>query len=724
MSLVSSALSFLAFFSLLAQVLADVPAFHNDQGYKDGYWGNYSRQHFITEEFWGSPVPNILVSPQPGVSPSTHIMFTPASPKMPRANPILLNTDDLSVAWYGPRIGDETLGGTIQECNNTKYITFWTGNGAEGWKEGQYYLLDENYNVKYNVSGQGDFQYADAHELYLTPLCTGIFTAYKERALNVTMGNYTSEYVLDSYFQEIDIATGELLFQWNASQHIDIFDSYWNASIRDEGHTADNGFDWFHINSVQKDRKGNYLVSTRHMHAIYYISGHTGNVIWQVGGKKNMFKDLSDGYATDFSWQHHARWVDDDMTKVSFFDNRNTGWHHDERQPISRGAIISLDFDKKEVKLEREYRSTTGARAFREGSMQVLRDSPSPRNVIVGFGMEPAFTEYAENGTVLWDVAFSPLGKNRWSPDNYRFLKVNWTGAPLTMPKIAPGPRPMYLFDNTTNSFNIPLKDNSGYPLTNDTAYFSWNGATDLKSWVVLASNDTADLDMRHFWAEVPRQGFETSCFVGAGTRHVTVLAINKTDHVIGQSGVLDMTDFGMVDGLNRTVVNGTDGKMVSLYDRAQLGPKTEMWKKFVKSQSGNKVFKKLHAQWHDVKTSAMQTSAPVAAGIGAGVTVLVLGIVAAVVVLVMRRRRGQSYMRARTTDEELTGLRRGEKEDACFSVAMDEDDEDDSDEESRVGSYYDEPFGYKKGESGSISEGSTLRSCSTSTVDKDKDLA
>lgn len=141
MSLVSSALSFLAFFSLLAQVLADVPAFHNDQGYKDGYWGNYSRQHFITEEFWGSPVPNILVSPQPGVSPSTHIMFTPASPKMPRANPILLNTDDLSVAWYGPRIGDETLGGTIQECNNTKYITFWTGNGAEGWKEGQYYLV-------------------------------------------------------------------------------------------------------------------------------------------------------------------------------------------------------------------------------------------------------------------------------------------------------------------------------------------------------------------------------------------------------------------------------------------------------------------------------------------------------------------------------------------------------------------------------------------------------
>ncbi|PNS17784.1 hypothetical protein CAC42_3179 [Sphaceloma murrayae] len=700
-SFVTSALSFLTFSSVINQVLGDVPPFENDQAYMDGYWGNYSRQHFITEEFWGSPVPNIRTPPQKGVSPSTHMMFTPASPKMPRANPIMLDVNDMSVVWYGPRMNWETLGSTVQECNNTKYITFWSGAGAEGWKEGQYYLLDENYNVKWNVSGQGDFQYADAHELYLTPQCTAIFTAYQDRPLNVTMGNYTSEYLLDSYFQEIDIATGNIIFQWNASAHLDIYDSYWNASIRQEGHSHDDGFDWFHINSVQKDRKGNYLVSSRHMHAIYYISGHTGNLIWQLGGKKNMFKDLSDGYATDFSWQHHARWVDHDMTQLSFFDNRNTGWHKDERLYVSRGVIVSLDYDLRTVKLEHQYLSTTSARVYREGSMQVLQDSPSPRNVLVGFGMEPHFTEYSENGTVLWDVIFSPVGKNRWSPDNYRFLKVNWTGAPLSMPKIAPGPTPTYIYDNNTNSFNIPLTDNSGAALTNDTAYFSWNGATEVKSWVVLASNTSADLSMKDFWAELPRSGFETSCFVGAGTRFVTVLAINKTDDVIGQSGIMDMNNFAMLDG-----VQGHNGT----YNATQLAQRTEMWQAWVKTQAKNSLFVKLHAQWHTVKAGAMKTSAPVAAAAGAVFAIVAIGFFGCVVAVLSRRRRryrgrrGWGYMRAKGSEmDELVVMKKTREKDE-FEIGSDDEE-----------GYSDEPY-YGKTES----EESTLRSCSEGSFVKE----
>jgi hypothetical protein len=37
----------------------------------------------------------------------------------------------------------------------------------------------------------------------------------------------------------------------------------------------DHPYDPFHFNSVDKDELGNYLVSARYTHAVYYISGST-----------------------------------------------------------------------------------------------------------------------------------------------------------------------------------------------------------------------------------------------------------------------------------------------------------------------------------------------------------------------------------------------------------------------------------------------------------------
>lgn len=395
------------------------------------------------------------------------------------------------------------------------------------------------------------------------------------RQAHVVIDGLATDYNLDSYFQEIDLATGDILFQWNASQHVDIQDTYWSSSVRSSGQSSAHGFDWFHINSVEKDSKGNYLVSSRHTHSIYYVSGSTGDIIWQLGGKRNMFRDLSNGTATDFKWQHHVRWVDTELTKISIFDNRITQWHPDQRDSTSRGIIVSLDYDNMEARLEHEYSARNGIGSTREGSMQVLpHTSTSGYNVLLGYGQEPAVTEFSQRGDVLWDAMLAPLGMNRKSPDNYRWSKVDWNGAPLTIPDIAPGPPLNYHFAPLTSVFSVRLNDSQGQPLNNDTVYFSWNGATHVSSWVVLASNSTSDLNaVEHFWTEVPKTGFESSVYVGENTKNVAVLAISSDDNVLAMSQLLDMSDGQRSGGLKQSMtsegepVYDTDAMTASLQE-------------------------------------------------------------------------------------------------------------------------------------------------------------
>ena len=65
--------------------------------------------------------------------------------------------------------------------------------------------------------------------------------------------------------QEIDIATGRVLFEWHSGDHVDPSESY-EPLPKDEG-----PWDYFHVNSIDPDGQGSLLVSARHTHAVYEI---------------------------------------------------------------------------------------------------------------------------------------------------------------------------------------------------------------------------------------------------------------------------------------------------------------------------------------------------------------------------------------------------------------------------------------------------------------------
>jgi hypothetical protein len=208
---------------------------------------------------------------------------------------------------------------------------------------------------------------ADLHEFLLTSDGTALMTIYQKyqydmsgwRSFDATLDPNDADpnWIWDCVLQEVSVDTRDVLFEWRASEHIIVNDTY--HLVRQTGNYEDP-FDWFHMNSIHKDELGNYLVSARYTHSINYIDGQTGDVIWVLGGKGNMFMDLSDGYAINFAWQHDARIVSPELFKglytppteqpgystrlLSLFDNAAEDQNYVYGMDHSRGLLLEITF--------------------------------------------------------------------------------------------------------------------------------------------------------------------------------------------------------------------------------------------------------------------------------------------------------------------------------------------------------------------------------------------
>ena len=90
--------------------------------------------------------------------------------------------------------------------------------------------------------------------------------------------------MIDGVVQEIDIATGQVLFQWNSADHVP-----YSQSEQPLPASASTPWDWFHINAVKLDTDGNLLIDARDTWTTYKVNRPRGNIIWQLGGKDSSF---------------------------------------------------------------------------------------------------------------------------------------------------------------------------------------------------------------------------------------------------------------------------------------------------------------------------------------------------------------------------------------------------------------------------------------------------
>jgi hypothetical protein len=252
-------------------------------------------------------------------------------------------------------------------------------------------------------------------------------------------------------------------------------------------------YDYFHINSIQQLPNGNLVISARNTWAVYEISRATGHVLWTLGGKNSSFRM---GKGTNFEWQHDAQLHPGGL--LSLFDDGATPAEESE----SRGLELNIDMHSMRASLKRAYTHSPPLLAGAEGNMQLL----STGDVLVGWGTAPAFSEYAPSGKQIWDGLFTaPV-------QSYRAYRSPWRARPARPPAIA-------------------VSAGNGAP----TIYASWNGATDVARWQLLAGSSSKDLVPV---ATVEKTGFETAIHAKASERYVAVRALASSGRVLGMSRV------------------------------------------------------------------------------------------------------------------------------------------------------------------------------------------
>ncbi len=408
-----------------------------------------------------------------------------------QAGPMILEPDG-ALVWFKPlpRYTSAT-NFKVQEYEGKPVLTWWQGDiSVHGFGTGEDVIADSAYaDVAHVRAGNGHM--ADLHDFQLTPQGTALITSYFPILCNTSsVGGSSYDGLTDGVFQEIDVRTGLVMYEWTSVDHVGLAESYSPAKRSSTAYP----YDFFHINSLGVNRDGSLMISSRNTWTVYDLNPASGQIQWRLGGRHSTFK-LGPGAGT--AYQHDPRELADGA--ISIFDNGSSPTVHAQ----SRGIVVQIDAQTGTATLLSEFVHDPKLVVESQGNVQALANG----DWFVGWGQEPYFSELSPQGATLLDAHF-PVHEQ-----SYRSFRFAWTGTPEHAPTFAFQP------------------GGSGA----GTAYASWNGATGVTSWRLLAGASTASLKPI---LTVPRSGFETALTVPGGTigPDLAVQALSASGAVMASS--------------------------------------------------------------------------------------------------------------------------------------------------------------------------------------------
>jgi hypothetical protein len=429
-------------------------------------------------------------------SSSPGYVFIAPKMKVVQAGPMILDRNG-HVVWFHPLSTHGVSDFRVQRYHGRPVLTWWRGRAPMGVGNGYFVIFDDTYHEIARVyAGHG---YAgDIHEFLITDRNTALFPVYHR--VNVDLSRYGGPErgrIFDGIVQEVDIATGRVLFEWHSYPKVGLDESYVPAPEPPKGKGRASPWDYIHLNSIDVDEDGNLIVSARNTRAVYKIDRKTGKILWRLGGKQS---DFAMGPDTKFAWQHDARRQDDGT--ITIFDNGAAP----PIEQFSRVLVLRVDPKSKSATLVRSYRHPKRLLAPFEGNAQFLDNG----NVFVSWGAIPYYTEFDGSGQVVLDARFgkgmAKITEPDQDADTYRAYRLPWVGHPADRPAIA---------------------------VDGNTVYASWNGATEVARWAVLAG---ADIEHLQPVALAPKTGFETTIPIQTNAGLITVRALDTDGAVLGTS--------------------------------------------------------------------------------------------------------------------------------------------------------------------------------------------
>ncbi|KAK3623251.1 hypothetical protein LTR56_021731 [Elasticomyces elasticus] len=454
----------------------------------------------------------LFVAPFAGLPDTPHVQHGPR-----QAGPYILR-DDGDLVWSG--YGYYSIWATnfqVVQWQGQDVLACFEGdhNPNYGHGHGHVTLLDWHYETVRELRA-GRHKISDKHEFQVVDGDTALIQIYQPEArdLNAYGAEPEQIWIVNAIFQELNIATGEVIFEWSSLDHVSPDESMLPVTKGQagSGYNSSDAWDYFHINSVDKDGSGNYLISARDACSSHKINGTDGSIIWRLGGKQSTFEL---GKGVKFCFQHHARWLQqyDDVEVISLYDNSAHGSEaggDDELHtaPTSSGKILELNTTSWTAVLVQGFYPPDGLLSKSQGSTQVLPNG----NVLVNWGSEGAMTEYLPNGTVIFH-AYMDTGELGVGVQKYRAYRYNWTGVPREEPAIA-------AYDD-------------GYGTS---VYVSWNGDTETNSWRFLGH--ASEGGEPFILGEVPRTSFETVLSLSSKVSRVSAVAVSEAGEVIGSTQV------------------------------------------------------------------------------------------------------------------------------------------------------------------------------------------
>ena len=200
------------------------------------------------------------------------------------------------------------------------------------------------------------------------------------------------------------------------------------------------------------------------------------------------------GPGTNTKWQHDGRVLANG--DVTLFDDGDPG------EPQSRAVTIALDLTSHQARLVSALtHRNPSLLAASQGNMQTLANG----NTVVGYGGIPYISEYGKDGSLRFD-AHLPV-----SMIFYRALRFPWSAQPSSPPALV------------ANLNNV----------SETTVHMSWNGATDVAAWRVLAGKSRGSLEAV---ATIPRTGFESAAVLPSRYGFAAVAALDAAGRVLATS--------------------------------------------------------------------------------------------------------------------------------------------------------------------------------------------